>query len=178
MLKSFAKLSLFFVTVATVLTIVGLSTPKWLSRNGHYQGIWEYCYYLTHADGAVKCLKLDILADFETWMNAIRALVIMSVVAEAFCIVLLIFYIKREDGHANLTRIRAAIILCVLAGALCLSAVVLYAVQKNNGQFIKGYNFAWSFILTTIGGGVISLVPIPLLVEIRKSRVLGAYESI
>ena len=51
-------------------------------------------------------------------MNAVRALVILSVVAEAVGIVLLIFYIKREDGHANLTRIRAAIILCVLAGII------------------------------------------------------------
>jgi hypothetical protein len=69
--------------------------------------------------------QLFRFSDFETWMNAVRALVILSVVAEVIGIVLLIFYIKREDGHANLTRIRAAIILCVLAGITVVICIIL-----------------------------------------------------
>ena len=56
------------------------------------------------------------VSDFEAWINAVRALVILSIVTEAIGIVLLLFYIRREDGHANLNRIRTVLLLCVLAG--------------------------------------------------------------
>ncbi|XP_045182094.2 uncharacterized protein LOC123540843 [Mercenaria mercenaria] len=178
MLKAFAKLALFFVVTAIVCIVVGLATPEWLSKPGHYQGLWDYCFYLTHTGGKKTCMKLEKRSDFEGWIQAVRALVILSVVTSLFDLILLIFYMKRDDGRTNLNRIRAAIVVCILSGALCFSAVIVYAVQKHNGHFNKGYNFSWSFILTSIGGGVISLVPIVLLLEIRKSRILGSYESI
>lgn len=178
MLKAFAKLSLLFVITASVCIIIGVATPKWLSRSGHYQGLWRYCYYLTHADGKTSCQKLDNRADFEEWIEAVRVLVILSVVTAFTDFILLIVYLKKEDGHANLNRIRAAVILAMLSAVLCLAGIILYAVQKGNGYFHSGYEFSWSFILTTIGDGVMALVPLLLLLEIRRSQVLGSYESI
>ena len=57
--KLYAKLSAIVAFAASTCMIVGIVTPCWLSTNGRYQGLWIYCYYMTHADGKRQCLKME-----------------------------------------------------------------------------------------------------------------------
>lgn len=181
-MKEFAKLSLFLSLVASVCIIIGQATPYWLSAHGHYQGLWEYCFYLTHSDGGRSCTKLEHRPDFEStylsWIQAVRVMVIISCVTSAANAFLHVIYLMKNDGRSNFLRIRVMITLSVSAAVLCIATVVLYAAQKRNGKFPPGYIFGWSFILTAIAGAIIAILPIPLMLEIRKSRALGTYESI
>lgn len=181
-MKHYAKLSLFLTFVASVCLIVGIVTPYWLSKPGHYQGIWEYCFYLTHTAGERTCLTLEHRPDFDStlgsWIQAVRILVIASAVTSLSSILLLIIYLLRNDGRNNFLRIRVIIIFSIVSALLGVTAITMYAVEKRIGHFGSDYIFGWSFILTAIGASVMAVTLLPYVLEIRKSRALGLYESI
>ncbi|KAL4218284.1 Peroxisomal membrane protein pmp22 [Mactra antiquata] len=179
--KCWAKLSLLLTFVSFVLLIVGLSSPVWLSRNGHYEGIWIYCYYLIHTQGDIKCLVLDKLADFSVtgnWLKAVRALMILSVIATFVSTVCHILYIVARRRSVGLKLLHTAIILASLSAILCVSGLIIYATRVRIDILKEDYVIGWSFILCAVGGGVMAGVILPLLVEIKNCRLLASYETI
>lgn len=175
MSKFLIVVSALYLFAVTVVMVVGIASPYWNSRPGFHMGLWEFCRDGLLKDQPTTCMKLDNRPDFKDWYNGVRALVLLAVASSAVSLLLLVLYLCKYDGQRSLMLMRVVVSLILLAVLLCIIGVILYSVNRTK---INGYKLGWSFSLTTAFGSALTLLLFPLTIEIRRSRRLGAYESI
>ncbi|KAL4218282.1 Claudin domain containing 2 [Mactra antiquata] len=161
MIKAFAKLTLLLTLISCVFMIIGTATKYWSLEHGKHVGLWQKANH-----------------ELRPWLQAVRVLEIIGIFGAVFNFILLIIYIKKEDGQTNLLRIRLVALFSVISAFFCIAGVILYVGKKNAELNCPDCTFGWSLVLTCSGGAILALMLLPIAVEIKRSRVLGSYESI
>ncbi|XP_052763179.1 uncharacterized protein LOC128205512 [Mya arenaria] len=179
MSKSLPVLALFLTLMGGVFIVIGLATPNWITRNSgqFHQGLWKYCANNN------PCLKLERGPDFAGWLQAVRVLDILGFLNLLVGLILLVNYVRQDEGPQSLYRIRNIIAFCVVSFCFTMSGILLYAAKKNQGFFggrydPNEYDFGWSFSLTAVGGVLMFGNAVILAIQLRKNTKLGTYESI